>query len=286
MLINNYCFIVNSIGGSYTKNSNLRVSNGTLIIEPDFNELTDKSFVCQTVESKIGWNKGLFKMRFMLPLNDNYVWSTIYFVGPKVFIDFISQIPEEKSSHDIKTGVVLHEKPNRIKPEKHRPINNMTQTFNEMSMEWDNHKIIWKLNNQLINKVDLKKFSSGDQNIEQIFNENFRLIMAITLRKEFYYSSNFNLKSLHKPYLYVDYIIVYKWNQTENNKQNNTELLNDRRNTIIPFTIPVALAIFVVILIIIAFVYRNLKMNRKINFRTHYVVYDHSELIDEQSEIN
>jgi hypothetical protein len=76
----------------------------------------------------------------MLPLNDNYVWSTIYLYGPKANIDFISQIPEEKFSHDIKTGVVLHEKPNRIKPEKHSPINNMTQTFNEMSMEWDNHK--------------------------------------------------------------------------------------------------------------------------------------------------
>jgi hypothetical protein len=192
-------------------------------------------------------------------------------------------MPEEKFSHDIKTGVVLHEKPNKIKPEKHSPINNMTQTFNEMSMEWDNHKIIWKLNNQLINKVDLKKFSSGDQNIEQIFNKNFRLIMAITLRKEFYYSWNFNLKSLHKPYLYVDYIRVYKWNQTENN---NTEFLNDRRNAIIPFIIPVSLSIFVVVLIIIAFVYWNLKMNRQINASTHYVVYDNSELIDEQFQIN
>jgi hypothetical protein len=218
-------------------------------------------------------------------------------------------MPSERFSHDIKTGVVLHEKPKRRKTEKHSPINNMTQTFNEMSMEWNNEKIVWKLNNQLINKVDLKKFSFGDQNIEQMFNENFRIIMAISLREEFYYSSNFNLKSLHKPYLYVDYIRVYKWNETENNTRNNTqdntqnntqnntenktenntqnniqnntqkntqdyiELLNDGRNTIIPVIIPVSLVIFVVILIIIAIVYWKLKMNRKINPSTYHAVY-------------
>jgi ribose/xylose/arabinose/galactoside ABC-type transport system permease subunit len=94
------------------------------------------------------------------------------------------------------------------------------------------------------------------------------------------------LKSLHKPYLYVDYIRVYKWNQTENNKQNNTEFLNDRRNAIISFIIPVSLSIFVVVLIIIAFVYRKLKMNSEINASTHYAVYDNSELIDEQFQMN
>jgi hypothetical protein len=91
------------------------------------------------------------------------------------------------------------------------------------------------------------------------------------------------LKSLHKPYLYVDYIRVYKWKETQNN---NKEFLIDRRNAINPFIILVSLSIFVVVLIIIAFVYQKLKMNRQINASTHYVVYNNSELIDEQFQIN
>jgi hypothetical protein len=47
-------------------------------------------------------------MRFMFPLNDNYFWSTIYFFGAKANIEFVSQVSEEKFSHHINAGVVLH----------------------------------------------------------------------------------------------------------------------------------------------------------------------------------
>jgi beta-glucanase (GH16 family) len=128
-------------------------------------------------------------------------------------------------------------------------------TFNEVSMEWTNEKIVWKLNDQLINEVYFKKLSAGNQSIEKVFNNTFTLIMAITLRQEFYNDSNFNLNNINKSYLYIDYIRVYKWTET----QNNTHSYPVANNTIITVIIPVSLVILVV-LIIIAIVLRKLKM--------------------------
>ncbi len=165
----------------------------------------------------------------MFPLNDN-IWSTIYLFSGKANIDFVSQISNEKLSHDIQTGVVLHTHDIKTgafqhsyksfsEVEKQTPIHNMTHSFNEVSMEWTNEKIVWKLNDQHINEVNLKRFSSGNKTIDKIFNDSFRLIIALTLRQEFYIDSNFNLNDIQKSYLDIDYIKVYKWRKTEINTQ-------------------------------------------------------------------
>jgi hypothetical protein len=39
--------------------------------------------------------------------------------------------------------------------------------------------------------------------------------MMIVLRSESYNDSNFNLSNIHKPYLYIDYIKVYKQKETK-----------------------------------------------------------------------
>ncbi len=141
-------------------------------------------------------------------------------LGPNADIEIVDQIQEEKFSHDIYTGVILHSNTSFRKVEKHTPAHNMTHSFNEVSIEWNNKKILWKLNDQLINDVDLKKFSAGNESIAQNFNHTFRFIMAIMLRPESYNDSNFNLSNIHKPYLYIDYIKVYKPKEA-NNKTNS-----------------------------------------------------------------
>ncbi len=186
-----------------------------MVIEPDFDDLNSKTFVWKKVYSKIKLSKGLLKLRLMFPVNDNYFWSSIYLSTCNAYIGFVSQIPEEKFSIELKTGVALYSKTNFRKEEKHTPAHNMTHSFNEVSIEWNDEKILWKLNDQLINDVDLKKFSAVDESIAQIFNDTFRLIMALTLRPESYNDSNFNLSNIHKPYLYIDYIRVYKQNETK-----------------------------------------------------------------------
>jgi hypothetical protein len=152
----------------------------------------------------------------MFPLNDNYFWTEIYLLGPNANIEFVSQIPEKKFSIDLKTGIKLNSNTSFTKVEKHTPAHNMTHSFNEVSIEWNNEKILWKLNDQLINDVNLKKFSAGDESIAQIFNNTFSLIMELTLRPESYNDSNFNLSNcIKKPYLYIDYIRVYKPKETK-----------------------------------------------------------------------
>jgi beta-glucanase (GH16 family) len=189
----------------------------------------------------------------MFPLNDNFFWSTIYFYRPKANIDFVSQRSGEKFSHYINTGVHINSDKKFIAVEKHNPIYNLITRFNEVSMEWTNEKIVWKLNGQLINEVDLKKLSAENESIEKIFNNTFTLIMAITLRQESYEDLNFNSNNIHKPYLYIDYIRVYKWNETKTNKDSYPFAYN----TIIIVIIPVSLVILV---IIIAIVFRKLKV--------------------------
>ncbi len=71
--------------------SNSRVKNGTLIIGPDFDDLNSKTFDSKAVVSKIKLRKGLFKLRLMFPLNDNYFFAAIYLLGPKASIIFVSQ---------------------------------------------------------------------------------------------------------------------------------------------------------------------------------------------------
>jgi cbb3-type cytochrome oxidase subunit 3 len=210
----------------------------------------------------------------MFPLNDN-IWSTIYLFGNKANIDFVSQISNEKLSHDIQTGVVLHshdfQHSNKSfrEVEKQTPIHNMTHSFNEVSMEWTNEKIVWKLNDQHINEVNLKRFSSGYKAIEQIFNASFRLIIALTLRQEFYNDPNVNLNDIQNSYLYIDYIRVYKWRETEINSQSysvtNKTMPTVANNSVTTITILVLLLILVV-LIIIAIVYWKLKMKHEINY--------------------
>jgi hypothetical protein len=133
--------------------------------------------------------------------------------GPNAYIEIVGQIEEEKFSHDIYTGVILDSNTSSRKVEKHTPAHNMTHSFNEVSIEWNNKKILWKLNDQLINDVDFKEFSAG---IAQNFNHSFRLVMDIVLRTKSYNDSNFNLSNIHKPYLYIDYIKVYKPKETSN----------------------------------------------------------------------
>jgi hypothetical protein len=120
--------------------------------------------------------------------------------------------------------------------EKHTPAHNMTHSFNEVSIEWNNEKILWKLNDQLINDVNLKKFSAGDESIAQIFNNTFSLIMELTLRPESYNDSNFNLSNcIKKPYLYIDYIRVYKPKETKtttNSTQRKEKKLNAKKTEI------------------------------------------------------
>jgi beta-glucanase (GH16 family) len=226
--------------------SNSRVIKGNLRIEPDLDDLKTKTFIGKTVQSKKRWSKGLFKMRFMFPLNDN-IWSTIYLFGAKANIDFVSQISNEKLSHDIQTGVVLHTHDIKTgdfqhsyksfrEVEKQTPIHNMTHSFNEVSMEWTNEKIVWKLNDQHINEVNLKRFSSRNEIIDQIFNTSFRLIIELTLRQEFYNDSNFNLNDMQKSCLDIDYIRVYKWKETEI----NTQSYPVTNNTMTPVVNPVA----------------------------------------------
>jgi len=152
----------------------------------------------------------------MFPYN-NYFYSTIYFFGAKADINFAKQIQDEKFAHVINTGVVSHWDKCFKEEVKQTPIYNMNNSFNEVSMEWTDEKIIWKLNNQHINDVEFKKISLGNKTIERIFNNSFRLVMALTLKQEFYKDSNFNLNDKQKPYLYIDYIRVYKWKETEIN---------------------------------------------------------------------
>jgi hypothetical protein len=144
-----------------------------LIIEPNFDDLNSKTFVCKKVYSEIKLSKGLLKLRLMFPVNDNYFWSTIYLSGPEANIEFVSQIPEEKFSIELKTGVKLHSNTSFTKVENYTPAYNMTHSFNEVSIEWNNEKILWKLNDQLINDIDLKKFTAGNESIAQIFDNTF-----------------------------------------------------------------------------------------------------------------
>jgi hypothetical protein len=146
----------------------------------------------------------------MFPVNDNYFWSTIYLSQLDANIELVSQIPEEKFSIELKTGVRLLSNTSFRKEENHTPAYNMTHSFNEVSIEWNYEKVLWKLNDQLINDVDLKNFSGGDESIAQIFDNSFILIMALTLRPESYNDSNFNLSNIHKPHLYIDYIRFYE----------------------------------------------------------------------------
>jgi hypothetical protein len=173
----------------------------------------------------------------MFPLNDNYFWATTYLHEPNANIEFVSQIPEEKFSIDLKTGIKLNSNTSFTKVEKHTPAHNMTHSFNEVSIEWNNKKILWKLNDQLINNVDLKNFSAGNESIAQIFNNRFSLIMALTLRREFYNGSNFNLSNVfqYKPYLYIDYIRVYKPKETKtitNPVQHKEKKRNEKKKEI------------------------------------------------------
>ncbi len=199
-------------------------------------------------------------MRFTFPLNDSFFWSTIYFYRPEANIDFVSQRSGEKFSHDINTGVHLHPNTSFNAVEKDNLIYNLSTRFNEVSMEWNNDTIVWKLNDQLINKVDLKKLSAGNQSIERIFNNTFTLIMAITLRQEFCNDSNFNLNNINKSYLYINCIRVYKWNETDTKTHVGY-------NKILDLIIPVSLVIFFVIILIIFFVittvYCMLNMKRE-----------------------
>jgi hypothetical protein len=197
------------------RGSSSRVTNGTLIIEPNFDDLNSKTFVSKTVYSNIKLSKGLFKLGVKFPVNDNYFWSTIHLSRPDAKIEFISQTPEEKFSPEIKTGIALRSNKSFEKEEYHTPAHNMTHSFNEVSIEWNNKKILWKLNDQLINDVDLKEFSGGNESIAQIFNNTFILVMTLTLRQESYNDSNFSIKNIHKPYLYIDYIRVYKQKETK-----------------------------------------------------------------------
>jgi hypothetical protein len=135
--------------------------------------------------------------------------------GPDANIEFVGQILEEKFSIDLKTGVKLHSNTSFTKVEKHTPAHNMTHSLNEVSIEWNNKKILWKLNDQLINDFDLKKFSAGNGSIAQFFNNTFIIVMALTLRPESYNDLNFNLNNINKPYLYIDYIKVYKQIETK-----------------------------------------------------------------------
>jgi hypothetical protein len=151
----------------------------------------------------------------MFPVNDNYFWSSVHLLRPEANIEFISQTPEKKFSPDIKTGVALRSNKRFEKVVYHTPAHNMTHSFNEVSIEWNNEKIVWKLNDQSINDVDLKEFSGGDESIAQIFNNTFTLAMVLTLRQESYNDSNFSIKNIHKPYLYIDYIRVYQQKETK-----------------------------------------------------------------------
>jgi len=213
----------------------------------------------------------------MFPYDNNYFYSTIYFFGAKADINFVKQIPDEKFSHVINTGVVPHWDKSFKEEVKQTPIYNMSNSFNEVSMEWTDEKIIWKLNDQHINDVEFKKISSGNKSIEQIFNNYFRLVMALTLKQEFYNDSNFNLKNTQKSYLYIDYIRVYKWKETEFNTRsypvaNNaitTDANNFSNNYVTTIIIPVSLVILVV-LIIIAIIYWKLKMKHEINYSVFY----------------
>jgi len=192
-----------------------RVKNGTLIIGPDFDDLNSKTFDSKEVFSKIKLRKGLFKLRLMFPLNDNYFFAAIYLLGPKASIIFVSQREDEKFSHDIATGVLLNSNISFQKMEIITPAHNMTHNFNEVSIEWNNKKILWKLNDKLISHVDLKEFSAGNESIAQMFDNTFILMMGIKLRPESYNDPNFNLSNIHIPYLYIDYIRVYKQKETE-----------------------------------------------------------------------
>jgi hypothetical protein len=142
----------------------------------------------------------------MIPLNDNYFWPTIVLVGPNAVIRFISSSSDEKFSHNIETGVHLRSNINFQKLERINPAPNMTHSFNEVSMEWNKKKIIWKLNNQLINDVDLKKFSESNESIAQMFDNTFSLVMSIMLKEGSYndFNFNFNLSNVHIPHLYID----------------------------------------------------------------------------------
>jgi hypothetical protein len=172
----------------------------------------------------------------MFPYNNNYFYSTIYFFGAKADINIAKQMPDENFSHVINTGIVPHWDKSFKEEVKQTPIYNMSNSFNEVSMEWTDEKIIWKLNDQHINYVEFNQISSGNKNIEQIFNNNFTLVMALTLKQEFYKDSNFNLKNIQKPYLYIDYIRIYKWKETEFNTQSYPVTNNTMTTVINPFS--------------------------------------------------
>jgi hypothetical protein len=143
----------------------------------------------------------------MFPVNDNYFWSSIYLSRLDIDIELVIQIPEEKFSIELKTVVKLHTNTSFRKVEKHTLAHNMTHSFNEVSIEWNDEKILWKLNDQLINDVDLKKFLASNT---QIFDNTLILVMTLKLRPGSYNDSNFNLSNIHKPYLYIDYVRAYK----------------------------------------------------------------------------
>jgi hypothetical protein len=146
--------------------------------------------------------------------NNNHFYSKIYLSGDKADIILARQTLDEKFSHVISAGVVPRWDKSFKEEVKLTPIYNMSSSFNEVSMEWTDEKIIWKLNNQSINDVDLQKLFSGKKADEQILY-SFRLFMALTLKREFYNDPNLNLNNTQKPCLYIDDFRVYNWKETE-----------------------------------------------------------------------
>ncbi len=248
--------MIKAIPGRRLKEIN--VMNGTLIIEPDLDLVYEKKFIAAEVRSKYYWNKGLFKIRFKFPLNDNYVWSTIYFYGSEAYIDFLSQESEKAFSQIVKSGVKIGWNDEEIQ-NKYIPQNNMSDNFNEVVMDWNNERIVWTINDELIHTVNLKRFFQFDDNIlyekeGQPFDKPFELVMAITMRNEFYDDINFDLKNLYNPYFHIDYIRVYQWRDSENVKHISI--------------IIIAISVSFVIVLFIIIIYFKLKIKRIINSNT------------------
>jgi beta-glucanase (GH16 family) len=252
--------LIKAIPGRRLKEMN--VINGTLIIEPDLDLVNKKKFIAAEVRSKYCWNKGLFKIRFKFPLNDKNVWSTIYFYGSEAYIDFLSQESEKAFSQIVKSGVRIRWNNEEIQ-NKYIPQNNMSDNFNEVVMDWDNERIVWTINDQFIHTVNLKRFFQFDDKIlyekeGQPFDKPFELVMAITMREEFYDHKNFDLKNLYNPYFHIDYIRVYQWRDSQNVKYycNNG------------YIIIIAISVSFVIVLLIIIIYFKLKIKRIINSNT------------------
>lgn len=133
-------------------------------------------------------------------------------------IDFMTQITG-LDAHYVKSG--LKYGVNQLYRGFVGSIKNITSTFNEISMEWENQSIIWRLNEIQFHKEKFDKLLQYDnsgkyyKSLGEPFNKYFYIGIEISVDPKIYTENRFDVHTWTDPYLYIDYIRVYEWNEEQ-----------------------------------------------------------------------